>query len=58
MLVITRKDGESVLIGENIKITVVKSKGGQVKIGIEAPKEVVVTREELLNKEEKDKKSA
>ena len=58
MLVITRKDGESVLIGENIKITVVKSKGGQVKIGIEAPKEVVVTREELLEKSEKDKKSA
>lgn len=58
MLVITRKDGESVLIGENIKITVVKSKGGQVKIGIEAPKEVVVTREELLEKNEKAKKSA
>lgn len=61
MLVITRKDGETLLIGDNIKVTVVKSKSGTVRIGIEAPKEVKVLREELqtpISKEQTKKGAA
>lgn len=47
MLVLTRKDGEKILIGKDISITIVKSKNGQVRIGVEAPKGVTILREEL-----------
>lgn len=47
MLVLTRKIGESFVIGDSITITVVSSKGGQVRIGIEAPKDLAITRSEL-----------
>lgn len=50
MLVLTRKSGESLIIGENIVITVVEVRGGQVKIGVEAPQEIYVYRKELLEK--------
>ncbi|MDY6843468.1 MAG: carbon storage regulator CsrA, partial [Thermodesulfobacteriota bacterium] len=46
MLVLTRKLGESININENIKITVIDIKGNQVRIGIEAPKEFSIHREE------------
>lgn len=49
MLVLTRKEGEKILIGENISITIVKSKNGQVRIGIDAPKGINIRREELEN---------
>lgn len=49
MLLLTRKLGDSILIGDSIKILVVKIKGGQVRLGIEAPKDVRVFREEVLN---------
>jgi carbon storage regulator len=45
MLVLTRKEGEKIFIGENIVITVVRGSG--VKIGIDAPKEVSIVRSEL-----------
>ncbi|MDG6777554.1 carbon storage regulator CsrA [Thiomicrorhabdus sp. zzn3] len=48
MLVLTRKEGESLLIGDNIKLTVLAVKGGQVRVGIQAPQEVNIHREELL----------
>ncbi len=48
MLVLTRKLGEGVKIGDNIKITVEKISKGQIKIGIDAPKEVVIAREEVV----------
>ncbi len=51
MLVLTRKLGESLLIGDNIKITVEKINKGQIKISIEAPKDVVIAREEVSKKE-------
>ncbi len=51
MLVLTRKLGEGLIIGDNITITVEKISKGQIKIGIEAPKEVVVAREEVSKKE-------
>jgi len=47
MLVLSRKDQESILIGDNIKITVLKSKGNTVRIGIEAPKDVRILRNEI-----------
>jgi carbon storage regulator len=49
MLVLTRKVGESITIDDNIKITVVQLKGKQVRIGIEAPKETKIHREEIYS---------
>ena len=48
MLVLSRKPGEFITIGDSIKITVIESRGGKVRIGIEAPREVPVVRGELL----------
>jgi carbon storage regulator len=48
MLILTRKKGESIAIGDNIQIQVLNVKGGQVRIGIDAPREVRVNREEGL----------
>jgi carbon storage regulator len=47
MLVLSRKVGERILIGEHISVTVVRVTGGGVRIGIEAPAEMPVIREEL-----------
>ena len=47
MLVLTRKPGESIVIDNNIIITVVELRGGQVRIGIEAPRSVQVHRQEI-----------
>ncbi len=53
MLILTRKLGESVVIGDNIVVTVTDIKNGQIKLGIDAPKDVTVNREEVV-KEIKD----
>lgn len=59
MLVIGRKKGESILIGDNIEITIVKIDDGSVKIAVNAPKEVSIFRKELLDKiKEENKKAA
>ena len=50
MLILTRKIGESINIGDNIKVTVVNLEGGQVRLGIEAPKDVIVHREEIYQR--------
>jgi len=50
MLVLTRRLGESLLLNKLIRVTILSVNRGQVKIGIEAPKEIEVIREELLNK--------
>lgn len=47
MLILTRRVGESITIGDNVLVTVVEVKGGKVRIGIEAPKEVPVHRVEI-----------
>jgi carbon storage regulator len=47
MLVLTRKVGETIAIDDHIKITVVQIKGKQVRVGIEAPKETRIHREEI-----------
>jgi len=50
MLILSRKIGESLMIGDDIKITVLGIQGNQIKIGIDAPEEVDIMREELYNK--------
>jgi carbon storage regulator len=49
MLVLSRKVGERILIGENIAITVVRIGQGGVRIGIDAPNDLIVVREELAD---------
>ena len=48
MLVLSRKFNESIIIDGGIKITVVEIRGNQIRLGIEAPREVGVMREELV----------
>ena len=48
MLVLTRRKNQSIVIGDDIVITVLEVKGDQIRIGITAPREVQVYREELL----------
>ena len=50
MLVLTRRLGEAITIGEDIKITVVDIDGNQVKLGVEAPRSIEIYREELYKK--------
>jgi carbon storage regulator len=50
MLVLTRRLGEGLLIGDNIKITIEKISKSKIKIDIQAPKDVVVCREEVVKK--------
>lgn len=50
MLVLTRRQGESIRIGSDVRVTIVASSGGQVRIAIDAPMEVGILREELFEK--------
>ena len=58
MLILTRRVGESVIIGEDVEVSVLSVKGSQVRIGIKAPKGVAVHREEILNRGPADEASA
>ncbi len=48
MLILTRKLGESVVIGDNIKVTVTDINNNQIKLGIDAPRDITVNREEVV----------
>ena len=54
MLILTRKQSESVIIDGDIRITVLSDKHGQIKLGIETPDDVEIWREELYEKLESD----
>lgn len=58
MLVLTRKIGESIQIGEDIEITISSIKGDQVKIGINAPKNIEIHRKEIYIEIQKENKEA
>lgn len=58
MLILTRKVGESLMIGDDVSIIVLGVKGNQVRIGVDAPQSVSVHREEIYNKIQDEKKSA
>ncbi|UMZ74979.1 carbon storage regulator [Natranaerofaba carboxydovora] len=58
MLVIGRKPGEYVMIGDNVKVKVIRSEQGDLRLAIEAPKEVKITRGEIYEKELAQKKVA
>ncbi|QPJ66757.1 MAG: carbon storage regulator CsrA [Candidatus Nitrohelix vancouverensis] len=58
MLVLTRKVGESIKINEDIKITVIEVKGKNIRLGIEAPKETKIYREEVFIKIRQENESA
>lgn len=51
MLILTRRHGESVRIGDDITVTVVELTGNQIRLGIAAPKDVLILREELTQRE-------
>ena len=50
MLILTRRVGESVMIGEEVTVTVLGVKGNQVRLGVNAPKSVTVHREEIFDR--------
>jgi carbon storage regulator len=57
MLILTRRAGESLRIGDDVEVTVMAVNGAQVRIGIKAPRHVNVDREEIAERKRRDKES-
>jgi carbon storage regulator len=58
MLILTRRAGEALRIGDDIEVTVMAVNGTQVRIGIKAPRDVAVDREEIAERKRRDRENA
>ncbi|MBU0530077.1 MAG: carbon storage regulator CsrA [Candidatus Aenigmatarchaeota archaeon] len=58
MLILTRKLGESITIGDDIKVSILGVRGRQVRLGIEAPSDVVIHREEIYVRIQRENRAA
>lgn len=58
MLILTRRVGETLMIGDNVTVTVLGVKGNQVRVGVNAPKDVSVHREEIYMRIQAEKSSS
>lgn len=56
MLILTRRVGESIIINNDVKISILGAKGNQIRLGIDAPKDVAVHREEVYQRLQEEKK--
>lgn len=57
MLILTRRVGETVMIGDEVTVTVLGVKGNQVRVGVNAPKDIAVHREEIYERIKKEEES-
>ena len=55
MLILTRRMGETLMIGNDVTVTILAVKGNQVRLGVSAPKDVAVHREEIYERVQKEK---
>lgn len=58
MLILTRRVGETVMIGDDVTVTVLGVKGNQVRVGVSAPKDIAVHREEIYERIKSEKDNA
>ncbi len=58
MLILTRRSGESLYLGDNIKVTVLSVQGKQIKLGLDVPKDMTVYREEVYKRVQEQNKLA
>ena len=58
MLILTRRIGETLKIGDNIEVTILSLKGNQIRIGVNAPKDVEVHRSEVYDRIQKERGNA
>jgi carbon storage regulator len=54
MLILTRRVGETLMIGDDVEVTVISINGNQVRIGIKAPKDMIVDREEIAERRRRE----
>ena len=55
MLILTRRIGETLMVGDDVSITVLGVKGNQVRVGVNAPKDIAVHREEIYERIQREK---